>query len=411
MQIPLERLIENVLEELKKLGMAKLTIKSYTYSAYSPIRNYCARNGTTCYESATLNAFICLQKKRLENSEISEKHFRMLRRAVLMLHDLYQHGTLQGCRYDSGSKYEISEKFGLCMKQFLEEQHLSKGTISNLRSTILQFLCHMEHEGRRDFSTISPEDVRDYLLTAAEKNKGGMPNVLYALRIFLDYLRSNSLVSKDFQPMLNKPARRKKRVLPCFTHEEVEAILGQIDTDTKQGRRDYAILLLASHTGLRSIDIVNLRLSDLDWLNDSIRIVQKKTGRPLVLPLETDTGNAIAEYILKARPESASEYVFLRTCAPYRKLADCGTMDNILEKYLKSACILRQPGDGKSFHALRRSMGTWMLESGVSLTTISQVLGHKEQDSTKQYLSMDHERLASCALDFQEIPVGRGIFE
>jgi len=224
-------------------------------------------------------------------------------------------------------------------------------------------------------------------------------------------LRSNSLVSKDFQSVLNKPARRKKRVLPCLTREEVEAILGQIDTTTKQGKRDYAILLLASHTGLRSIDIVNLRLSDLDWLNDSIHIVQRKTGRPLVLPLEIDTGNAIAKYILEARPESTSEYVFLRTSAPYRKLADCGSMDNILEKYLNSAGILRQPGDGKSFHALRRSMGTWMLESGVPLTTISQVLGHKEQDSAKQYLSMDYEKLALCALDFQEIPVGRGIFE
>jgi site-specific recombinase XerD len=324
MQIPLKRLVENVLEELKRLGMSKLTIKTYKYSAYSPIRNYCARNGTTCYEPATLNAFICFQKKRLENSEISEKHFRMLRRAVLMLHDLYQHGTLQGCRYDSG--YEISEYFGLCLEQLLEaQQHLSKGTIYQLRSNILQFLYHIEHGGHRDFSAISPEDVKNYLLAAAEKNKGGMPNVLYALRTFLDYLRSNSIVSKDFQPVLNKPAQRKKRVLPCFTHKEVEAILKQIDTSTKQGKRDYAILFLASHTGLRSIDIANLRLSDLDWLNDSIHIVQRKTGRPLALPLEPDTGNAIAEYILEARPGSTSEYAFLRTRAPYRKLADGGT--------------------------------------------------------------------------------------
>lgn len=237
-----------------------------------------------------------------------------------------------------------------------------------------------------------------------------MPNVLYALRLFLDYLKSNSLVSKDLQLVLNTPVRRKKRILPCFTREEVDAILKQIDINTKRGKRDYAILLLASHTGLRSIDILNLRLSDIDWLNDRIHIVQKKTGRPLLLPLETNTGNAIAEYILEARPESTSEYVFLKTCAPYRKLADCGTQNNILAKYLKNAGISHQPGDGKSFHALRRSMGTWMLESGVPLTTISQVLGHKDHDSAKQYLSMDHERLASCALDFQEIPVERGIY-
>ena len=411
MEIPLERLIERVLAELDKLGMAETTIKSYADSAYGPMRNYCARNGTTCYEPVVLNAFLNSQKERLVSSEISDRHFRKLRRAVLMIHDLYQHEALQDSRYDSGSKYEASEYFGLCLKQFIDAQYLSKGTMSGLKSIVLQFLCQMERIGHRDFSAISPGDVKDFLLVAADKHRGAMQNVLYALRLFLGFLRSNSLVSIDFQPVLNKPVRRKKRMLPCFTREEVGAILGQIDTSTKQGKRDYAIILLASHTGLRSIDIVNLRLSDLDWLNDSIHIVQRKTGRPLALPLEPDTGNAIAHYILEARPKSTSDHVFLRTCAPYRKLADCGSLGNILEKYLQSAGILRQPGDGKSFHALRRSMGTWMLESGVPLTTISQVLGHKEQDSAKQYLSMDHARLALCALDFQEIPMGRGVFK
>nr|WP_269746165.1 site-specific integrase [Syntrophaceticus schinkii] len=199
-------------------------------------------------------------------------------------------------------------------------------------------------------------------------------------------------------------------MLPCFTHEEVETILKQIDIDTKEGKRDYAILFLASHTGLRAVDIANLRLTDLDWVNDTICIVQRKTGRLLILPMETDTGNAIAAYILEGRPESDSEHVFLRTMAPYRKLSDVGAVGNILQKYLKKAGLTRSPGDGKSFHGLRRSMGTWMLESGVPLTTISQVLGHKEQDSAKQYLSMDHKRLAECTLDFQGIPIKGGLF-
>ena len=70
MQIPLERFIERVLKELEKLGMAENTIKSYARSAYVPLRNYCARNGTTCYEPAVLNNFLNSQKERLENSEI-----------------------------------------------------------------------------------------------------------------------------------------------------------------------------------------------------------------------------------------------------------------------------------------------------------------------------------------------------
>lgn len=407
MQIQLDQFICQTLEELKKLGMKKSTIKSYHYSAYRPIRNYCVQHGTNCYEPATLDAFLSSQKKRLENSEISKRHYRRLRRAVLMLQDLSQYGRLQWDRYSAGATYKTNEYFSLYLKQFLEAQHVSKGIIATIRSYILQFLCHIEHDGHSDFSTLSLKDVKDYLTAAAETHQGSMGNVLYALRLFLSYLKENSLVPMDFNPVLNKPARRKKRILPCFTHEEVEAILKQIDTGTKEGKRDYAILFLASHTGLRAIDIAHLRLTDLDWVNDTIRIV---TGRSLVLPLVTDTGNAIAAYILDARPESDSEYVFLRSIAPYRKLSDVRSVGDILEKYRKKAGIIRNPGDGKSFHALRRSMGTWMLESGVPLTTISQVLGHKEQDSAKQYLSMDHERLAACALDFQGIPVEGGLF-
>lgn len=405
MQISLEQLIECVLEELKKKGLTSESIKSYSESAYSPLIKYCARNGTTYYEPTVLNEFLNYQKKRLENNEISERYFRKLRRAVLMAHDQYQNGAIPDRRYDPGSKYKTNEYFSLWLKQFLDAQHLGERTLGNLRSGISIFLHYLENTGHTDFSTVSPEDVKKYLLLAAERNNGGMPNILYALRLFLDYLESNSCIPQGFLPVLSKAVRKSWKVLPCFSRKEVEEIIGQIDTNTKQGKRDYAILLLAAHTGLRSTDITHLRLSDINWLNDSIHVVQNKTGQPLILPLEANTGNAIAKYILEARPESTSEYVFLRLLAPHQKLAECTSLNNILKKYLKSTSISHQPGDGKSFHSLRRSMGTWMLESGVPLTTISQVLGHKKQDSTKQYLSMDYKRLAECALDFQGIPV------
>jgi len=410
MQIQLDQLIRQTLEELKKLEMKKSTIKSYQYSAYSPIKSYCVQHGTTYYDPIILSEFLFSQKKRLENSKISERHYRRLSRSVQMLQDLYQYGTLQWDYYRIGSTYKINEHFSHCFKQFLEAQCLSKGTIAILKSVILQFLCHIQCNGHCCFNTLSPMDMKEYLTVVAETHQGSMGNVLYALRLFLGYLKENSLVPMNFNLVLNKPAQQKKRVLPCFTHEEVDAILKQIDIGTKEGSRDYAVLFLASHTGLRSIDIANLRLTDLDWVNDTIHIVQRKTGRSLVLPLEADTGNAIAAYILDGRPESKSEYVFLRLVAPYRKLSDIRSVGNILDKYRKKAGIIHRLGDGKSFHALRRSMGTWMLESGVPLTTISQVLGHKDQDSAKQYLSMDQERLAACALDFEGIPLEGGIF-
>jgi len=174
--------------------------------------------------------------------------------------------------------------------------------------------------------------------------------------------------------------------------------LNQIDTSTGRGKRDYAIIYLASHTGLRSVDIINLKLTDIDWNKDEIRIVQKKTGRSLVLPLDRNTEKAIADYILSGRPNTDSSYIFIRSIAPYTKLSDKGSSYSMIKRYCNSAGISNQ-----GFHGLRRSMGTWMLEAGVPLPTISQVLGHYNQDSTKQYLSLNNLMLAECALSLHGI--------
>jgi site-specific recombinase XerD len=249
----LDQLINQTLEELKQLGIAESTIKSYRYSAYSLIRNYCVKHGTNCYKPATLDSFLSAQKKRIENSEISKRHYRKLRRAVQMLHEIYQYGTLQWDYYSARSIYKSNDYFSLCLKEFLDAQHLSRGTIANLRTYILQFLCYIEHGNCRN-------------------PQGSMGNVLYALRLFFNYLKKNSLLLIDLSPILNKPAQRKKKILPCFTDE---TILKQIDIDTKEGKRDYAILFLASHTGLRAVDIANALLPVVvkDYLMATIKEV------------------------------------------------------------------------------------------------------------------------------------------
>lgn len=77
------------------------------------------------------------------------------------------------------------------------------------------------------------------------------------------------------------------------------------------------MLLLALRTGLRSIDISNPQLINIHWKANTIEIVQKKTGTPLVLPLLTDVENVIADYILNGRPYSQLPQIFLQTHAPY----------------------------------------------------------------------------------------------
>jgi len=144
MQMQLDQLISQGLEELKRLGMKKSTIKSYKYSAFSPVRSYCVRNGTTNYEPVLMDEFLSSQKERLENNEISKRHYRKLRRAVLILKDLSQHGNFQSGRYNTSSTYKINEYFSHHLKKFLESLNLSKGTIANQKTNILQFLNYIE---------------------------------------------------------------------------------------------------------------------------------------------------------------------------------------------------------------------------------------------------------------------------
>ena len=81
-----------------------------------------------------------------------------------------------------------------------------------------------------------------------------------------DYLGEETSLNR-----LNQRYKRKtfvpRKVLPAYTHEEANAILTSVNRETGLGKRDYAILLLAKKTGIRTIDIANLRFDNLDWQN------------------------------------------------------------------------------------------------------------------------------------------------
>lgn len=156
-------------------------------------------------------------------------------------------------------------------------------------------------------------------------------------------------------------------------------------------------MLLAKYTGLRAVDIRGLRLCDIDWHNAELNIVQSKTERPLVLPLPSDAVNAIAEYILNARPKSDSQAVFLTVRTPFRELSRSAPYI-ILRKCAKRAGFDWKRGDCKGFHGFRRALGANMLDKNVPLQTISEILGHSRSDSTKPYLSIDLNHLRMCAL-------------
>jgi integrase len=167
------------------------------------------------------------------------------------------------------------------------------------------------------------------------------------------------------------------------------------------------MLLLAIRTGLRSIDITNLKLREIHWNSSTIEVLQEKTNTLLVLPLLSDVGNAIADYILNGRPDSQNAYLFLRSQAPFVNLSGRSVCYGISSKIMKEAGIWQSQEDRKGFHCLRHSVAARLLSEETPLPIIASILGHQDKESTKVYLSADLKHLRLCALTLKGIEVNQ----
>ena len=168
-------------------------------------------------------------------------------------------------------------------------------------------------------------------------------------------------------------------------------------------QRDKTVMIMLAYTtGLRGCDIVNLKFDSIDWDACELRLVQEKTNIPVSLPLDTKTGNAIADYILHARPKCKSEYIFLRVLRPYTKI---GSMWTVIAKYAHIALGKDRKMNGP--HAFRRGMGRQLLEANIPAPLICDILGHSSSVSLRQYTASSLEKLKVCAGTISAIPIAQ----
>ncbi|MDE5754022.1 MAG: tyrosine-type recombinase/integrase, partial [Oscillospiraceae bacterium] len=168
------------------------------------------------------------------------------------------------------------------------------------------------------------------------------------------------------------------------------------DQSTAIGKRDYAIMLLAVQIGLRACDIVRMKRENIDWRARKINIVQHKTGKPLSLPLPSEAGNAIAEYLLYHRPDCELPHIFLCHTGQLRPLKN-RSASGMVSKYMRRIGLY-DPEKRRSFHSFRRTFGTDLLKNEIPMELIQQMLGHTQMNSMKPYLSVEEEVLKRCAL-------------
>ena len=273
--------------------------------------------------------------------------------------------------------------------------------------TLRLFLKWSKCTNTTELNRLDGHIVNEYLRYQSTKLKG---STLYEykqrLKDFYQYLNNEGWLSEPYKKSFEIPIAVEHNVKQPISEEEMSIILDSIDRYERRGKRNYAFLLLGMRTGLRGTDVINLKLTDIDWINGEIRIQQAKTGTPLCLPLTKDVGEALKDYILNGRSASDSKSVFLKVKQPFGAYKNLCASSNIMSR------ICTQSGlPSRGFHELRRLIGRNMVISGIPVTTVAQVLGHNELSSTKPYISLDTLHLKECALGLTNIEPARQLYD
>jgi site-specific recombinase XerD len=172
---------------------------------------------------------------------------------------------------------------------------------------------------------------------------------------------------------------------------EVQALLDSCDRATASGRRDFAILLLLARMGLRAAEVAGLELDDLDWRAGEL-VVHGKAGRCDRMPLPADVGEAVATYLLEARPRVECRTVFLTLVAPPRAMGHT-TVGQMVWRQCRIAGL-----EPVRAHRLRHALATELLSRGVRLPEIAQVLRQRDLATTAIYAKVDYSALRQLAL-------------
>ncbi len=398
--------VQNIMESIKSIPLSESAIGNYR-SDFKEIMDFCQKKDLFSFDYEAFDAFMQYQKERMESRQIKQRTYLEKRKAAWILAHYTECGEIDLSRH----RYKtclLGPVYSSILTEYSKKlrTEIAESTTETVINSIRGFLLYLEESSCYSVEDISTAVLKEYIIKKFPKWQGSMDRQRWVLRNFFKFLTEHYGFSLQVELLLSNSAASPKKVLPCWQVDEIKQILSVIDTSTVMGKRDYAIIILASNLGLRSSDIAALQLSDVDWKKETLTLVQSKTNNKISLPLPPVVSNAIADYILNARPKSDCSHIFLKLTRPYEQLHK-GVGRNIMLRYLKETSIPKSAWDGKSFHAFRRTVGTGMLAEGVALSTIAQTLGHQHIDSTKRYLSLNTEMLVQCCMDIKMYETGK----
>ena len=389
----------------KEVGLTQYSLKVVSSGSFRPISDFFKEKNEAFYSEVLIGELEQRYQKSRQTGTISRKLYNRRIRGIRILREVYDTGTFLWNGPVGGKTAVLPENFEYIIAGVVDAG-CSERKNRTIQSVIRRFLLSLVSLGISSMSQVTAEHLQTFLRGISRTCVKSMDDVISSLRKLDRYLTVSGMSRLPCAGLLMAPRGRERKVYPCMPPEDLNLIIQSVDRSTVAGKRDYAILLLAASSGMRAGDIANIKVSDIDWRNNEIHIIQGKTQVPINLPLQQSVGAALADYILNGRPKSKSPQIFLRILAPFQRFKDGVSIACILRRRMKKAGVSHHFGDGKTMHGIRRLLGTKMTIEGVPITTIAQILGHRNIDATNPYISLDIEGLRECALGFDSLVEG-----
>ncbi len=277
-------------------------------------------------------------------------------------------------------------------EHLLFNQGLAARTCQGRVFYVREFLQSRFKPGGRKFKLqeLTPEVLLRHVLERSARDSAGRLQALAsALRSFGRFLQFSGRSRYELSSALPRIASPGRSCLSNYLRpEQLNDLLKSIDVTTPAGRRNYAIILCLARLGLRASEVADLTLDQIQWRTGVIRLGAGKARRERQLPLPKEVGQALASYLKAQKIQPDTRRIF---CALRNGKALCpAAISRVAHRALRHAQIqIPRPGA----HLLRRTLASHLVQQGVSLKAIADLLGHRCLDTTRIYASVNHSML------------------
>ena len=277
-------------------------------------------------------------------------------------------------------------------RYLLRERGVGARTVGLYEPVARLFLSGRSEPLADDLARLSGGEVNTFVLREARRRSTRSAEMMVcALRVLLRFLYAQGMIAEPLAAAVPSVACRREDLPRGVSAEQVRLLVDSCDRSTPVGRRDYAIVLLLSRLGLRCGEVAGLDFEDVDWRASEL-VVRGKGSRIDRLPLSSDLGEALADYLRHGRPRGFGRAVFLHAHAPLTRLSP-GNVSDVVKRACKRAGIARVGA-----HRLRHAVASELLSRGAGLVEIGQLLRHQDLRTTALYAKVDRQALSRLAL-------------